>query len=249
MKMFWRNLIVMALRQFALSCSKPLWSYLPIVKSNKILLVGKNSPKLLDSFSKCLENSSVKKKSVILTNFSLTVKEQNFNLFQTNNYIDFMTNNLHKKFYMPTCVVNRFQVYEDINTKNVLIDENFNQIKIIDPSPLERIVKRECVRMIRIRRRKMRKHKLKKLRKRMKFVFAKMKMKKELRKEQQFRVELLTQVEAADKFDAKAYVEDILRTLRNCPKPETEEELRERLRLRKKKNRYNTSFIRPRFDD
>ncbi|PRD23289.1 UNVERIFIED_CONTAM: hypothetical protein NCL1_46773 [Trichonephila clavipes] len=230
--------IIMALRQFISKCSKPLWSYISLVKSNKILPVGKNSPQIPDSFSKCLENSSVTS-----TSLSLLFKEQNAN------YIDFMTKNLHKKFYMPTSVINRVQVYEDVNTKNVSINENFNQIKIIDPPPQERIIKKECVRMIRIRRRKMRKHKLKKLRKRMKFVFAKMKMKKDLRKEQEFRVELLTQVEAADNFDAKAYVEEILNTLKNRPIPETPEETRERFRLLKKKNKYNTTFIRPRFDD
>ncbi|GFQ88860.1 DUF1713 domain-containing protein [Trichonephila clavata] len=241
--------IIMALRQFTSKCCKPLWSYMSLVKSNKILPVGKNSPKFPDSFSKCLENTSVRKQSITSTRLSSLVKEQNATPLQSNNYIDFVTNNLHKKFYMPTSIINRVQVYEDVNTKNVSINENFNQIKIIDPPPQERIFKKECVRMIRIRRRKMRKHKLKKLRKRMKFVFAKMKMKKDLRKEQEFRVELLTQVETADKFDAKAYVEEILNTLKNRPIPETPEETRERFRLLKKKNKYNTTFIRPRFDD
>ncbi|XP_054714701.1 uncharacterized protein LOC129224294 [Uloborus diversus] len=114
---------------------------------------------------------------------------------------------------------------------------------------MSRLSKKEAVRMIVIRRRKMRKHKLRKLRKRMKFVFAKVKLKRALRKEQAFRTELLTQVEAADMFDAKTYVENILHTLRYHPKPETEEERRERYRILKKMNRYNTNFQRPKFDD
>ena len=55
-----------------------------------------------------------------------------------------------------------------------------------DPSkPFARI---EAARMIVIRKRKMRKHKLKKLRKRMKFVFERIRMRREQRKEKIFQV-------------------------------------------------------------
>jgi len=52
----------------------------------------------------------------------------------------------------------------------------------------------QAARLIVIRRKKMKKHKLKKLRKRMKYVWAKVRQKRELRKEKAFQAELLTQV-------------------------------------------------------
>lgn len=163
-------------------------------------------------------------------------------------FIDFITNDIHKKLYMPTNTSNTLKVYQDLNINPILIEDKLNKIEILDPARPEETIKKEAIRMIQIRRRKMRKHKLKKLRKRMKFVFEKIKMKRYLRKEQAFRSELLTQVEAADKFDAKEYVEKILNTIRYQPKQRTIEEERERRRQLKKVNRYQTSFIKPRFD-
>ncbi|KFM68811.1 hypothetical protein X975_05751, partial [Stegodyphus mimosarum] len=154
-------------------------------------------------------------------------------------FIDPFMNNLPKKFYMPTNAVNNLKVYEDINIRKKSIEEPIlNNIKIIDAPIPNKPPRKEAVRMLRIRRRKMRKHKLQRLRKRMKNVFEKIKMRRELRKEQAFRAELLSQVEIAEKFDAKAYVEGILHTLRYHPKPETDEERREKYRQLLKKNRY-----------
>lgn len=52
----------------------------------------------------------------------------------------------------------------------------------------------QAARLIVIRRKKMKKHKLKKLRKRMKYVWAKVRQKREMRKEKAFQAELLGQV-------------------------------------------------------
>ncbi|XP_055945345.1 uncharacterized protein LOC129976032 [Argiope bruennichi] len=239
----------MALRQFTSRCSKPLWSYLPAFKSNRIIPIAKNSSQLIETVPKSGWNLLAKDKLVASSGSSLLNKEQHTSsLHNNNNYIDLFTNNLHKKFYMPTNTINKINVYQDTNSIPISIIENFNKVEISDPPPSKQIIKKEAVRMILIRRRKMRKHKLRKLRKRMKFVFAKIKLKRELRKEQEFRKELLSQVEAADKFDAKAYVDQVLHTLRYHPKPETEDEVRERLRLLKKKNKYQTTVVRPRFD-
>lgn len=150
---------------------------------------------------------------------------------------------------MPTISINTLKVYQDIASPKFIADPLINNIKIIDAPVSGRPEKMEAVRMILIRRRKMRKHKLRKLRKRMKFVFAKRKLRRQLRRVQAFRTELLTQVEAADKFDAKVYVENIINTIRYQPSDETLQEMLERYRLRKKENKWNTTFIRPRFDD
>lgn len=52
----------------------------------------------------------------------------------------------------------------------------------------------QAARLIVIRRNKMKKHKLKKLRKRMKYAWAKVRQKRELRKEKAFQAELMAQV-------------------------------------------------------
>lgn len=52
----------------------------------------------------------------------------------------------------------------------------------------------QAARLIVIRRKKMKKHKLKKLRKRMKYVWAKVRQKREMRKEKAFQAELMGQV-------------------------------------------------------
>jgi len=52
----------------------------------------------------------------------------------------------------------------------------------------------QAARLIVIRRKKMKKHKLRKLRKRMKYVWAKVRQKREMRKEKAFQAELLAQV-------------------------------------------------------
>ncbi|GBM78949.1 hypothetical protein AVEN_40513-1 [Araneus ventricosus] len=236
----------MALRQFASRCSKPLWSYLQAVKSDRILPVAKSSSQLIEAAPKNGWNLLAKDELVTSSGVSLLNKEAS--PLQNNNYIDLFTNNLHRKFYMPTNTINKIKMYQDIDSIPKSINENFNTVKIIDPPPSKRIIKKEAVRMILIRRRKMRKHKLKKLRKRMKFVFQKIKEKRQLRKEQEFRRELLSQVETAEKFDAKSYVDQVLHTIRYHPKPETEDEVRERLRLLKRKNKYQTTVVRPRFD-
>jgi len=52
----------------------------------------------------------------------------------------------------------------------------------------------QAARLIVIRRKKMKKHKLRKLRKRMKYVWAKVRQKREMRKEKAFQAELMGQV-------------------------------------------------------
>ncbi|XP_015371425.1 PREDICTED: uncharacterized protein LOC107167050 [Diuraphis noxia] len=68
----------------------------------------------------------------------------------------------------------------------------------------------QAARLIVIRRKKMKKHKLRKLRKRMKYVWAKVRQKREMRKEKAFQAELMGQVKEAEKFSPINYVQEKL---------------------------------------
>lgn len=68
-----------------------------------------------------------------------------------------------------------------------------------------KVIEQQAARLIVIRRRKMRRHKLKKLRIKMKFVWAKRRQRRELKKEKEFQAELMGKIREAEKFDAAAY--------------------------------------------
>ncbi|XP_059489291.1 uncharacterized protein LOC132204673 [Neocloeon triangulifer] len=72
----------------------------------------------------------------------------------------------------------------------------------------------QAARLIVIRRHKMKKHKRKKLRKRMKFEWAKLRMRREAKKEKDFQQGLISQVEEAHSFNAEAYVQEKLKKLK-----------------------------------
>ena len=80
----------------------------------------------------------------------------------------------------------------------------------------------EAAVMIEIRRLKMKKHKYKKLQKKMKFEFAKRKLRRKMKREKEFQADLLAQINAADKFSAEQYVADKLAQLKNVPPPKRE---------------------------
>lgn len=79
--------------------------------------------------------------------------------------------------------------------------------------------KMEAARLIVIRRRKMKKHKLKKLRRKMKFEWAKVRQRREMRKEKAFQAKLMSQVKEAEAFSAEQYVTDVLRQANEVPLP------------------------------
>lgn len=81
------------------------------------------------------------------------------------------------------------------------------------------VYKKEAVRMIVIRRRKMKKHKLKKLRRKMKFEWAKVRQRREMRKEKEFQSKLLAQIKEAEQFDAEKFVTERLRKANEVPLP------------------------------
>jgi len=98
------------------------------------------------------------------------------------------------------------------------IEDPLKRPVVIDKSPPSN-VKKEAARLIVIRRKKMNKHKLRKLRKRMKYVYAKVKLRREIRNEKLFLNTQMALIREAQKFDAKAYVSDILRRAKAEPLP------------------------------
>ncbi|KZC05844.1 PREDICTED: uncharacterized protein LOC107194135 [Dufourea novaeangliae] len=85
--------------------------------------------------------------------------------------------------------------------------------KSIDLPSVENVFEKLAIRLIVIRRQKMKKHKRKKFRKRMKFVFAKLRQKRNLKKERLFQAQLIEKIEAAKAFNAKEYVAEKLKFL------------------------------------
>uniref|UniRef100_A0A1B0D4X6 Ribosomal protein mS38 C-terminal domain-containing protein n=1 Tax=Phlebotomus papatasi TaxID=29031 RepID=A0A1B0D4X6_PHLPP len=81
------------------------------------------------------------------------------------------------------------------------------------------IVEKHAVRLIVIRRKKMKKHKLRKLRKKMKYEWAKVRQRREMRKEKAFRAEIFAQIKEAENFSAEKYVEEKLRKATETPIP------------------------------
>ncbi|XP_018573252.1 uncharacterized protein LOC108912498 isoform X2 [Anoplophora glabripennis] len=76
------------------------------------------------------------------------------------------------------------------------------------PSKENSNVTKEAARLIVIRRKKMKKHKLKKLRKRMKFEWAKLRQRRELKKEKDFQAILIQQCKEGEAFSAEQYVQE-----------------------------------------
>ncbi|GLH06896.1 uncharacterized protein GBIM_12474 [Gryllus bimaculatus] len=88
----------------------------------------------------------------------------------------------------------------------------FLDVQINEPHQ-DKVVEKQAARLIVIRRRKMKKHKLRKLRKKMKFEWAKVRQRRELRKEKLFQAKLVAQMKEADEFDAAEYVSEKLRKI------------------------------------
>ncbi|XP_017781756.1 PREDICTED: uncharacterized protein LOC108566407 [Nicrophorus vespilloides] len=80
-------------------------------------------------------------------------------------------------------------------------------------APSLNIQEKLAARLIVIRRKKMKKHKLKKLRKRMKYEYAKIRQRRELKKEKAFQAVLIQQCKEAELFNAKKYVDEKLEKL------------------------------------
>lgn len=96
------------------------------------------------------------------------------------------------------------------------VGDPLTNTEMIDPVSINE-ERKEAVRMIVIRRKKMKKHKLKKLRKKLKFVRAKIRQKRELKKEKEFQAILIAQCKEAEAFSAEKYVADKLNAYNEKP--------------------------------
>lgn len=93
--------------------------------------------------------------------------------------------------------------------------------KSIDLPTNGRIIDKQAVNMIRIRHKKIRKHKRIKLRKKMKFIWEKLRLKRNMKREKLFQAELIAKVKEARTFDAKEYVNERLNILNKEYLPRT----------------------------
>lgn len=93
--------------------------------------------------------------------------------------------------------------------------------KSIDLPTNGKIFEKQAVRLIVIRRKKMKKHKRKKLRKRMHFIWLKIRNKRNLKKEKLFQAELIDKIKQAQAFDARVYVKERLDILNKERIPRT----------------------------
>ncbi|KAK4311374.1 hypothetical protein Pmani_017123 [Petrolisthes manimaculis] len=98
---------------------------------------------------------------------------------------------------------------------------NQQQQQHIIETPSTEVIEKQAARLIGIRRKKMKKHKLKKLRKKMKFVWAKTRQRREYKKEKLFQAEEMAKIKEFGAFNAEEYVSEFLRQINNMPQPGT----------------------------
>lgn len=93
--------------------------------------------------------------------------------------------------------------------------------KSIDLPTNGEIFEKHAVRLIVIRRKKIKKHKRRKLRKKMQFIWAKLRHKRNVKKEKVFQAELVNKIKQAQAFDAKVYIKERLNVLNKEKIPRT----------------------------
>ncbi|KAL6425494.1 hypothetical protein ACFW04_009575 [Cataglyphis niger] len=93
--------------------------------------------------------------------------------------------------------------------------------KSIDLPTNGEIFEKHAVRLIVIRHKKIKKHKRRKLRKKMQFIWAKLRHKRNVKKEKVFQAELINKIKQAQAFDAKVYIKEKLNILNKERIPRT----------------------------
>lgn len=93
--------------------------------------------------------------------------------------------------------------------------------KPIELPPNGETFEKRAVRLIVIRRHKIKKHKRRKLRKKMKYLWAKIRLRRSTQREKEFQAGLISQIKTAQVFDAKAYVNERLNILNKERIPRT----------------------------
>lgn len=100
---------------------------------------------------------------------------------------------------LPTLPTKKIIINNQIPCIPIRIPRPTTSLPLVDPS-VDNNDEIQAARLIVIRRKKMKKHKLRKLRKRMKYVWAKVRQKREMRKEKAFQAELIAQVSSKEIF-------------------------------------------------
>lgn len=113
----------------------------------------------------------------------------------------------------------RRNVETPVTIEKEITEKNLDNMISFDLPPIEgQNESYEAAVMVEIRRLKMKKHKYKKLQKKMKFVFAKRKLRRQMKHEKEFQASLLAQIRDAEKFTAEKYVEDKLMQMKEKPR-------------------------------
>lgn len=142
--------------------------------------------------------------------------------------------------FIPGTLNIDFGIYTNGNLKNIIempvakispLQEPINRLPIqydlpileksIDLPTNGKIFEKQAVRLIVIRRKKMKKHQRKKLRKRMYFIWLKIRNKRNLKREKLFQAELIDKIKQAQAFDARVYVKERLDILNKERIPRT----------------------------
>lgn len=106
--------------------------------------------------------------------------------------------------------------------KSTILDQLSNPLKWVPPaqdtlieapSTTNTDITKQAARLIIIRRKKMKKHKLRKLRLKMKFEWAKVRQRREWKKEKEFQAGLIAQCKEAEAFSAEEYVQSRINKL------------------------------------
>lgn len=94
---------------------------------------------------------------------------------------------------LPTLPIKRIIIDKSRPCLPIKIPRPTISLPLVDPL-VDKDNEIQAARLIVIRRNKMKKHKLRKLRKRMKYIWAKVRQKREIKKEKVFQAELIAQV-------------------------------------------------------
>ncbi|XP_046743433.1 uncharacterized protein LOC124409694 [Diprion similis] len=144
------------------------------------------------------------------SNINFTPRSLDFDSNITNNGV-----NISKIIKCP--ILTNLEIIEPPKSVSVDNVEDFPTSSVQLPPMKENEAEKRAERMIVVRRKKMKKHKLKKLRKKMKYEWAKVRQKREMRKEKAFQAELLAQIAVAEQFDAEKYVMEKLEKSKDRP--------------------------------
>ncbi|XP_046480324.1 uncharacterized protein [Neodiprion pinetum] len=128
-----------------------------------------------------------------------------------------MTNGINISKIIKCPLLTNLKIIEPPKSVSVDNVEEFPTSSVQLPPTKEHVLEKQAARLIVIRRKKMKKHKLRKLRKKMKFEWAKVRQKREMRKEKAFQAELLAQIAEAEQFDAAKYVMEKLEKAKERP--------------------------------